>query len=399
MNKKGNNAAIVLAITTLLIVLYILFLPPDVRDDLLNEDNNGGTTDNIKNKTLLVENVGRIDAINTRSRDHNLNSFGIYATRESRQYSIINSIYIKNGLFGNEFGRATFSIDTQNAENFLLSFNVEKHEGRLIITLNGQTIFDRDINEYNPEPIRLEKTLLRQNNEIIFKTNSAGIAFWRVNEYVLRNVQITSDITDKSNSVNEQKLYISREEINNLEKATLYFYPRCQNNQAPLLIEVNNNNVFLGQPDCNILNTILIGDEVIIEGTNKIRFSSEGEGRYLIDNIKLKTDLKEALNPIFYFEAEDNLFTNIDEEEPEKSVVKKDYDIIFKLRFTNPYDRKKAEIVVNGHRFYMDTEKQTYTKNIDNFIVPGSNSIEIIPDTSFDVTELRVYITETNINN
>lgn len=399
MNKKANNAAIVLAITTVLIVLYILFLPPDVRDDLLNENSNSDTTDELSNFTLLSENVGRIDAINTRSRDHNLNSFSIYATTESRQYSVVDSIYVKNSLFGNEFGRATFNIDTTNAENFLLSFIAEKHQGRLIIVLNGQTIFDREIEEYNPAPIKLERSSLRANNEIVFKTNGAGLAFWRVNEYVLRNVQITADITDKSNSANQQKFYISTEEINNLEKATLYFYPQCQNNQAPLSIDINNNNVFMGQPDCNILNTILIGDGVITDGTNNIYFTSDGQGRYLIDNLKVKTDLKEALNPIFYFEAEDDIFSTIDEEEPEDSVVKDKYDIIFKMRFTNPYDRKKAEVVVNGHRFYMDTSKQTYTKNIDTFTLPGSNSIEIIPDTSFDVAELRVYVTETDESN
>jgi hypothetical protein len=395
LNRKANQAAIVIAIITVLIILYILFLPPNVREDLLNENSDGSsTTDSLNNKTLFTERVGRIDAINTRSRDHALNSFSIYSITESKQLAIVDSIYIKNSLFGNEFGKTTFVANEPKAQNFLLTFNAEQHDGRLIIELNGQAIFDRTITTYNPEPINLDKSLLRATNELVFKTDSAGFAFWRTHEYLLKNVQIIADITDNSKSFNEQKFYISEEERNNLDKATLYFYPRCSNNPGPIGIDINAVNVFYGLPDCDILNNIIVENGVIASGINTLKFSGS-EGKYIIDNVKIKTDLKKALNPIFYYDAEDKLFSHIDEDTPDYSEVSGKYNIYIKFRFTNPYDDKRAEVLINGHKFYMSTIKQTYTKNIENYTIPGSNSIEIIPDTSFDVAELKVFVETT----
>jgi len=80
---------------------------------------------------------------------------------------------------------------------------------------------------------------------------------------------------------------------------------------------------------------------------------------------------------------------------PEKEIkegeekLKEDYDIILILEFADG-ERKEAELYINGHKISFDTYKVEFSRNIDNYVEPWTNSIKIVPKTSFDIRELRV---------
>lgn len=392
MEKQGytaGNAAVLVAIVAGLIILYILMLPPDVRDDLLGESDLDGDSSTSYNDTPLLENPGRLDYLKFDEREHTLPSFRIFATRQGESLRNINGLYVKDGAFGDTVKEVTFRTDLEKAENLLLSFNVDKADGNLIILLNNREIFNKPLVEGSPRPIELPYDYLEIDNTLTFMTNSPGIAFWRVHEYQLSNLIITADILDLSNSEAEQHFFITAQEKDNMEKATIQFYPRCNTDDAgKLSIYLNEFLVYSTLADCGVINRFAVSDEDLFEGDNTLRFTTDA-GSYLIDNLEVRTDLEELIYPVYYFELEDDLFDVIDEDDLEDDELDEDYEVILTFRFPDRED-KLADVWVNGHKFFLDTDQLVYERNIDRYVFHGTNSIEIVPKKRMDIQTLRV---------
>jgi hypothetical protein len=74
--------------------------------------------------------------------------------------------------------------------------------------------------------------------------------------------------------------------------------------------------------------------------------------------------------------------------------LKKGYSIILNLKFTEDYNRKAADIYINGHLTRLETNGVLWQKDISNFVEPGSNSIEIVPFSKLNVRELKVDVVQ-----
>lgn len=77
------------------------------------------------------------------------------------------------------------------------------------------------------------------------------------------------------------------------------------------------------------------------------------------------------------------------EEKEEAEELKKSYDVVLTLEFTDE-EKKEAEVYVNGHKISFDTDKLEFSRNIDNYVEPWTNSIKIIPKNSFEIRTLKV---------
>ncbi len=391
MYRRGHsagNAAVLVGIVAGVMILYILFLPPDVRDDLLN--GNGTTINGVEyNETPLLETPGRLDYLKFDQIEHTLPSFRIYATKEGKAIKDIDSLYVKDGLFEDVVKEVTFEVDPDTTDNLLLSFNVDQADGNLIILLNNHEIFNRALIEGSPRPITLPRDYLEYDNVLTFKTDSPGIAFWATHEYQLSTVVVTADVLDLSNSDAIQHFFITGQEKDNLETATVWFYPRCSTaSVGKLSITLNDFLVYSTLADCGVMNKFTVSDQDIMEGENSLEFSTE-QGSYLIDNLEVRTHLKEQIYPVYYFELDRDLFRIVDEKNPEDDVLDDDYDVILTLRFPDNED-KRADIYVNGHKFSLNTDSTIFERNIDSYVFHGTNSIEIIPKIRMDVQQLRV---------
>ena len=179
----GSTAGGLIGIITLVILFYILFLPPQDRRELLgdspgNEDpGNLPTTDpNIINKmrgVVLSASPGSIGVPEEVNPKHLPNVF-IAETRESQIIAEISPVYIKNGVFDTKQNtkQATFTLrDLENTDNIMMSFNVPKRKGMLTIFLNGQKIYEYVITKENPDPVKIDKSSLKEKNEIVFSVD------------------------------------------------------------------------------------------------------------------------------------------------------------------------------------------------------------------------------------
>jgi hypothetical protein len=73
--------------------------------------------------------------------------------------------------------------------------------------------------------------------------------------------------------------------------------------------------------------------------------------------------------------------------------LRNDFKAELVMRFIDDSEKKAAHVYVNGHKFYVNTYKNKYSKDISGFVEPGSNAVKIEPDiTSIDIIELKIEV-------
>ncbi|MFH1589789.1 MAG: hypothetical protein ABIB43_04450 [archaeon] len=395
MHKRGQQASaggagILIIVIAAILVMYILFLPPDERAALLGENdtssiNGEEITSSGHNKTLLKEHIGRLDYLKSDSKEHDIPAFRIYSQKEGTVLKTLGSLYVRNGLGNDKFYNMTFKIDESLTTDVKLSFSVKDSKGRLELYLNGHEIFNGYLSEGTPAPIDLGKELLEDVNVLSFKVSSPGLVFWRTNEYALENIMLTGAVLDISHSTSRQFFYVSKEEQLNLEEVKLKYYPTCSAKEVgPLMIYLNGEEVFSGVADCGIYNLLILDKNIIFEDKNELEFVAT-QGSYFLDRVSVNVDLEEPLYPVFYFELEEEFFTG--------DRLDDNYNVTMRLRFVNN-EEKRLEYLINGYRKLIRTEELIYDRLLNDYVVEGTNSLELIPKTEADIVELKVFLDE-----
>lgn len=389
---SGTGAAVLIALIAALIILYILFLPPSEREALLEgnvSEEEEGAVSVEGNLTLLLVTPGKLDVLKQKEIEHNIPSVNLYTTETAQKLKSIESVYIKNGWFDKQSVNFSFNIeDLPNTENVLLVFNIKKSSGRLIIELNGNSIYDNEVPGPNINPIALPREFLKEGlNSIKIEVSGVGIRFWKTNEYILEEVMITADVTDISRQESKNVFLVTSTEKDNLDRVFLKFVPECKEGEvAQLDILLNNHNIYSSIPDCGTLTSLEVSPHNLISGENKLVFRTT-EGRYLMDRIVVKSELKERVYPTYYFEINESQLDDIEDG---------DVDAMLYIKFTDDVEYKKADVYVNGGdaRDHIGTTKSEYELKLNNYINEEDNVIEIIPKTTLHIVSLKVVLEE-----
>ncbi|MGM5484647.1 MAG: hypothetical protein ACQEP1_02125 [Nanobdellota archaeon] len=382
--KKGDGAggaAALVGLIALAIILYILFLPANVREDLLEEDIEGPSEDQVDYKELnevevMRKRPGRLDINDIKECmsnecSHEISSFTLYRSTDSNTIKEENPFIIKNNIMKEKTHEMTFEIpDPENTKDVRLGFISNKNEGILTIELNGNIIYEKDIEEYNPNPIELPGEMLSEANTLKFSVSSVGARFWKTNEYSLENVRVIGDITDLSKQDSKNTFFVSGSEANNVERAKLKFSPNCEQSRVgKLQIKLNSRELYYGIPDCQMLNVIDFPPTYVEQGENELLFKTD-KGDYLIDLIEVRTDLKDIDYPVYYFDLKDNyeeivngeLSANVSFE----FVTNDDYDLIMN---------------VNGYKRQIRSEDEEYSRIIPaDHLKEEDNWMKLKPD-------------------
>ncbi|MFP4568033.1 MAG: hypothetical protein ACLFN8_03745 [Candidatus Woesearchaeota archaeon] len=395
LNKKqaqaGNSAAILVIIIAVLLILFILAISPEERDELLDgTEPNTGTDPAFPNSiTLFRANPGNIKYMPQNERLHEFAPFNIKADRQGGIIHTQNALYLKTSSFERITETITFQTTPNLTNNVLLNFNIERASGSLLIKLNGETIFNAPLQQGNAPPISIAASNLKPQNKLTFEVSGPGAAFWRYNQYSIKDINIYGDVLDLTQSKATQVFNIDRQEINELETSTLRYLPACRaGNIKEVRIELNNFQIFNGIPDCEIFNTIPIPTNYLIEGVNDISFQIR-EGQILVDRARILNTLDEPDITTYYFEVRDRYFT-LNEDEYELSPM---YEAMLDMTFPNT-NQKRFELIINGKPINFNTARQRETRNLQLFLEPGTNSIEIHPKSPISITEIKVRIRE-----
>lgn len=385
--KRGQAApaAVLLAIIVGLIVVFIMLIPPSERAKLLEDNITGEEDDSEIKGVLLEENPGRLSHIKEKDIEKVIPSFHIFTQEEPTLFVEKEYLTVKNAVFSSQPKEITFKVkDLDLVQDVLLSFSIDSYRGDLIILLNGEEIFNKET--YKIRPLKLSSSLISKENTLTFRVSSPGIAFWRTNVYELSNIKVVADITDVSNQENKNLFTIDKDEIKNMEDASLKFYLSClSSKKGKLEIKLNDYLVFSGTPDsCDDIYTYKLPTDQLKVGSNWVTFKTE-TGNYQFDQAAVKIKLEKPTYPSYYFDLDSKYFVNDTQD------LKGDYDVILSLEFTDD-ENKEADIYINGHKVSFDTYKIEFSRKLDNYVEPWINSIKIIPENSFEVKTLKVML-------
>jgi hypothetical protein len=411
--QNAANAAILVAIIGGLLLMYLLFLPPAERESLLFGDGSGGSYNGGTGGSgggvftqyggvlIFRDTPGTLRLPKASVAEHNIPSATIFTRIQTQPIKVVDSAIVKNGVFARRDVTIEFEAQRSTTRNFLLSFNVdEAGDAPLRILLNGRLVYERPVRERSPAPVALPSDILSDGmNTLTIQSGDVGMAFWRSNAYYLRNILLSGDVIDTSNSAAAQSFSVPQEELASVESSQLQFVPECDPKKAGrLIVSLNSvvirnsmnlsdnstrevpNIIYSGMPDCGVLLRMDVPRETI-RTTNYVQFQSDGQ--YIVDRIKLVNKIRQEEYPVYYFNLPREMFDTLDAGRGQLRVT---------LTFTDYRNVKTGEVVVNGFVQSFSTKEYVYQAVIDpGILTPGPNTIQIAPHADkLDVAELKI---------
>ena len=381
---SGASAASVIGVMTILIVFYIIFLQPEDRRALLFGDNatSHGANASLSENTLLLANIGKLDYRSETSFDHSIPNVYLVETKNAQVLDAINPFVVSKGWFVDQPKTVTFTVaQPELTSNAKLVLDAPVHAGILTVTLNNNVVYEGRPTSVNIPSIDLHN--LERDNTLTFSTSGVGLAFWRTNEYDFSTVQVIADLTDVEKQESANVITLEPAEARNLQSASLTFFPICTQEQVgPLQVTVNNRQVSQSTPDCQTVNRIELDPAELSGGRNTVLFKI-GQGNYRIEQIKVKTELKEAPSYIDYFELNSTQFAD---------VTSKNKRATLRITFVDDKEEKRAELNVNGKRDFIDQKAPVYERDLISFVVEGNNYLELVPKSTLNIAKLEVVL-------
>lgn len=389
MNKTGQEggggAAALVALIALFMVLYILFLPPEERSKILGEEPSLSEGEDAVKTELLLTQPGRVVPKGDITSYHPLPSVFLSTITDAVLLETWNTAHIRRSVFTQSPQELSFSLrDPKLIDNALLNFLVVSGSGILTITLNGEQIFNREIHTRNIDPIPIKKSLLRKENVLSFSLSSPAPAFWRMYSYTLADISLRGDVLDLSKQTAQTSFYIDENEKKLLQRSSLSFTALCDLSTAEKVsLLLNGKTLFEGVPQCNVATRLDVPLDATTKGSNMLTWQST-QGNYKFDVVRFESSLKEPQNYRIYFSTTPAQYEFAREH---------NYPFVLSLLFTGDYIRR-GRLFVNNFVLPLDIGAMTYEADISEFIRKGYNSIEIDPETAFDIQEMKVVILE-----
>ncbi len=378
---SGGNAAILILLIAAFILIYVLFLPKGERDKILSTGTTatGIVAGKLPGSTLLDENPGTLTVLKSADFDHQLPSFNLFTKKEDTVLKSVDSVNVATSR-GDTRRQSIILVVSDTVENAKLSFTVNSHNGNLIITQNGKEIFRGEVDSFT-EPLSVE--LAKEN---VFEFSTESVPWYKpftTNSYDLRDVKITGTVERLDNKEAIQTVVLGQEEANLLDSATLSYFVDCSvKDVSKLSIYINSNLLASKVPDCGSPEKWQIDPKDLSGGKNEFRFVAE-QGTYLLDRVLLRTKLKSPIFPLYFFSLNDTVFRRI-----ENNTI----NSTLSLRFIDDKERKTATVEINSQKTMVDTRQANYSKNVDSFLVAGTNFLRIVPETTINLVSLKLVL-------
>ncbi len=392
--QAAAGAAVLLAVIAGVIIFFVILVPPQERAKLLDEEgivtdsgNVSDIFDDVEDKNLLLEKPGRIDYLAQKKIGHSLPVVTIYTKKESLILAEKGFVSAKRAIFTEKEGEFHFAIDDlSNTESVLLSFNVRKAEGELLVFLNGEEVFQGEVEEGSIPPLNLPKNMLQKQNVVTFGVSSPGVAFWLTHAVSIDDLKVVGEVTNVDAQYSENVFLVSKTEKENLEKVVLKFQPDCIfSDVGKLRVMVNAKEIYSAVPDCALkMVPIEFSPSMVMEGENRLIFYTE-KGTYQLSHAVIESNLKEVDFPTFYFELSHEEFKSIENDKKRARL---------KINFVDVVDSKKGDLVFNGHLTSFDTKEVEYVLDLSEDVVKGNNALKIKPKKTLELRELRVDLIE-----
>ena len=389
--EEGKAVGVLLLIIALFVVLYMLFIPPEERADLLGEDTSDLTTTNVPSTSseteILADAPGIVSPNLNFGTTHNIPSVNLYVKTEPKITPLASSLIIKKALFSSTSPQLSFPFDlSADSEKVILKLDTHQGEGTLEIDINDNTIFTEEITTKSSRIIEIPRTFLKKNNRLTFTASGPGLAFWKTNQYVIKDIVLKEEFS-LVNSKEMRTITLKQKEYETLKDANLEYILYC--NKEPkkgvtlMQLLINNKNVLSRQLPCiSKKETIEIPLSLLQTQTNTVTLAID-DGDFSFHDIKLITESAEQGQPDYTFTINKETFDKI-----VKGIKKVELD--FFLEDTS--QKKTARIHINDGSVLMKTTSNRFTVDISAYIEQGTNFIQILPSNTFSITGFKILL-------
>ncbi len=388
IKRKGQAGGIEISILIMLIaffiIIYIVLLPPGERGALLNE-----TTTTLDSgvsaaaKTLLSASPGKVYPYTTSTQENKLESMHLFSKDSTEQESLAKAITISKSLLKDDYKNLYFDVkDLKDATEVSLVFLIKKSQGDITLSLNGNTIYEGTLTN-KQLPLKLPSAYLKSKNNVLhMETESPGIKIFSANYYLLQDIKLVKKMQTKKLSSIRVFSVDSNQDVNNLK---LSYFINCNKlkDSGKLTILFNDkvehsDTIFCQYSEKREL--ILDKKQLSNTGRNKLEFKID-KGDYNIDQAIVKVRMAKSSYPKYSLDIDSSTWADI------RAGKKK-----VKIRFTLGGERAKAQITVQEKQFSINTQSTTYTKDITTMLDNGANHITLVPYTTFDLKNIKVYV-------
>ncbi|MBM3199841.1 hypothetical protein FJZ53_02800 [Candidatus Woesearchaeota archaeon] len=386
---QATGIATFIFVLALFMLVYILLLPEKDRQDLLdikNETSSSSEETAEGQQNLLYTSPGQVYTSEKNELNIPINSVSLFAKTEDTVNELATKITVSKSWFSDKKEILTFKIDDPEVlEKLQLFFFVNSGEGMIYVQFNGYTVFEGEISS-SDSPISLPLDRAKKTNLITIGMSSGDFAG---DKYSLSSVAIKQSAKSEKN-IEGRTFQLTTGEKAGLKKASLTYFVNCAKvdpeAQGDLSITLNGKELLTERVFCDAGTQVhTLSSNYFAEGRNSLEFKIN-KGEYTIEGIEINVETRDKYYPQYNFELSDEDY------EATREDGDKDAYIIFK--FPSKEDRKKAAVTINEYQVSFDTQEDSYERKISSYLERGTNYIKIVPKLSFEISSMKVYVTD-----
>lgn len=235
--------------------------------------------------TLYTEDFGQIGGATQDVRTVNFGDFSVGEGRGGVQAYRTEEATLRNKLLGGE--KLTINYNATAPKEGHIEFEVlgKDGNGAIYVRVNENKIFEEKLVTTGTPSINISEDVLRPgNNNIEIGTRRGGL--FGSTEYSIEDVEIT--VNDRKFNDYEKSFRVYQYEKEEFSAANLTFTLPVDSSTrtAPLEVYVNDEQVF-SQEISRSTQSISLERDQINTGYNTVRFETEGEARYDLENTDL----------------------------------------------------------------------------------------------------------------
>src|SRR3989338_142035 len=385
--KRGQDASAIatLVITIgLVIVLFVLLLPQAEREKLISLEDENETGDVDENGKILKEGTvllavapGRIFPKERKEFYLSIPPTRLFSRVQADRIRLENFLGVSTGLFSKKAESLFFNLkNVDTIEGAQLFFFVQDASGKLRIELNGNQLFDGEI-EKRELPIQVPLRYLKESNLMEFSTHGGFFG----SQYDLSDIYLKLEQREERTQTSKT-FQLTKGEAEGITKARLEYFINCfqLREEGVVSITLNGRPVTTDVASCDAgLQTIGLNVKDLRQGANVLEFEIT-RGDYRLDDMEIHAETKEEQIAFYNFDITEDQYEDVQDDEKEVLVI---------LRFEDDEEElKEYTMEVNGEKIIVKTRLMSDRRDVSNLLERGVNSIKILPEDSFEVLDL-----------
>lgn len=235
--------------------------------------------------TLYTEDFGQIGDATQDVRTVNFGDFSVGEGRGDVQAYRNEQATLQNSLLGGEKIAVNYNATAPKDGHIAFEVLGKDGNGAVYVKVNGNNIFEEKLVTTGTPSINISEEILRPgNNNIEIGTRRGGLL--GSTEYSVEDIEIT--VNDRKFNDYEKSFRVYQYEKQEFSAANLTFTLPVDSSTrtAPLEVYVNDEQVF-SQEISRSTQSISLDRDQISTGYNTVRFETEGEARYDLENTDL----------------------------------------------------------------------------------------------------------------